>query len=246
MKSSHLAIFHRILILLAFPILVSAQPSLSPALEGYTFSYSILEVEPGNTELLESAKNELLADVSSSGGHIYATWVATEKPSDAPFAGLSNNQLGLMIAWDNDAVRRIETFNIALRSIDDVSVVSNRLFTAVYLPAGLEVPTRDGFYVHREERYSTEDVIDAVRLSQEAWVTWEPHWGVLVIGLFREMDNSTESVNLNRIVWYPSYEAWLETRNFAEDMESATRFRERRSMLIPGSGIAIATDRSEP
>lgn len=87
---------------------------------------------------------------------------------------------------------------------------------------------------------------DAVRLSREAWVTWEPHWVVLVIGLFREINSSAEAVNLNRIVWYPSYEVWLETRNTTEDMASAVRFRERQGMLIPGSGVAIATGRLIP
>ena len=84
-----------------------------------------------------------------------------------------------------------------------------------------------------------------MRLSKEAWVTWEPHWGVTVIGLFREI-NDTDYANLNRIVWYPSYDGWLETRKFTEDMESAVRFRERRGLLIPGSGVAIATDRVLP
>ena len=148
-----------------------------------------------------------------------------------------------MLAWSNDALEKAKAFENALHSINGVSLVSSRLFEAVYLPAGLEVPTTEGFYVHREEKYSLDDVSDAVRLSQEAWVTWEPHWGVLVIGLFREINSPTEAVNLNRIVWYPSYEAWLGSRNVTEDMESAVRFRERRSLLIPGSGVAIATGR---
>jgi hypothetical protein len=91
-----------------------------------------------------------------------------------------------------------------------------------------------------------EDVENAFRLSREAWVTWEPHWGVKVVGLFREIGDTSEIVNLNRIAWYPSYDAWLATRNFLEDMESAVRFRERRTLLVPGSGIAIATDRMLP
>jgi len=108
------------------------------------------------------------------------------------------------------------------------------------------LPTEEGFYVHREEKYREADFRDAVRLSQEAWQTWEPHWGVKVIGLFRELQADTSFSNLNRIVWYPSYDAWLDTRNFDQDPESARRFAERRQLLIPGSGIAIATDRSIP
>ena len=101
--------------------------------------------------------------------------------------------------------------------------------------------------MHREAKYKLENVNEAVRLSKEAWETWEPHWGVTVIGLFREIGITADFANLNRIVWYPSYDAWLDTRN-NDDMESANRFRQRRSLRIPGSdsGIAIATDRIVP
>ena len=120
------------------------------------------------------------------------------------------------------------------------------MFVPVYLSDGLNVPTGKGFYVHREERYANEDWETAVRLSREAWRTWEPAWGTRVTGLFREVPGKPDSVNLNRIVWYASYEAWLDTRNFQAEEESARRFRERRQLLIEGSGIAIATDLSVP
>lgn len=83
--------------------------------------------------------------------------------------------MGLMLAWSNKTLKLVETFNDTLQSIDGVTIVSSRLFEAVYLTARLDVPTTVGFYVHREEKYSLEDVRDAVRLSQEAWITLEPH-----------------------------------------------------------------------
>ena len=229
------------------PVFVYAQSSpQTNILQNYTFSYSIVEAESETVGLLELARNEILSEATLNGGIAYATWVSVEKPADAPFAGLSDNQMGLMLAWPNDALQQVDALNKALQSIDSVRTVSSRLFEAIYLPAGLSVPTMGGFYVHREEKYKLENVDEAVRLSKEAWETWEPHWGVTVIGLFREIGITADFANLNRIVWYPSYDAWLDTRNFTEDMESANRFRQRRSMLIPGSGIAIATDRMLP
>lgn len=243
MKNFYLSTSFRLLVLFILPVSAFAQPSLPTALEGYTFSYSIIEVDASDVELLESARNELVLAATSTGGIEYATWVAADKPVDAPFAGLSNNQMGLMLAWSDDNLEQAEAFNDALQSLEGVTIVSSRLFEAVYLSDGLQVPTAEGFYVHREEKYSFDDVSEAVRLSQEAWVTWEPYWGALVIGLFREINSSADAVNLNRIAWYPSYAAWLNTRNFSEDIESSVRFTERRGLLVPGSGIAIATAR---
>ena len=238
-----------LLALICFFLSVFVYAQSSPQtniLQNYTFSYSIVEAESETVGLLELARNEILSEATLNGGIAYATWVSVEKPADAPFAGLSDNQMGLMLAWPNDAPQQVDALNKALQSIDSVRTVSSRLFEAIYLPAGLSVPTMGGFYVHREEKYKLENVDEAVRLSKEAWETWEPHWGVTVIGLFREIGITADFANLNRIVWYPSYDAWLDTRNFTEDMESANRFRQRRSMLIPGSGIAIATDRMLP
>ena len=227
-----------LLVALFLPVLAYSQP----AMENTTFSYSIFEADSESSEVLESARDEILSRVIALGGSNYATWVSVSKPSDAPFAGLNANQLGLMFAWPNELLGRIDVLEEVLQAADSVTTVSNRLFEAIYLPAGLTVPTGEGFYVHREEKYSLDDVDQAERLSREAWVTWEPRWGVTVIGLFRELGIDEDFDNLNRIVWYPSFDAWLQTRS-NDDTESANRFRQRRGLLIPGSGIAIATDR---
>ncbi|PCJ23719.1 MAG: hypothetical protein COA96_11245 [SAR86 cluster bacterium] len=230
------------------PAFIYAQSSVQSAvMQNYTFSYSIVEAETESVEFFELARNEILSKAPLNGGIIYALWMPAEKSADAPFAGLSVNQMGLMLAWPNDALQQVDALNQALQSIDSVATVSTRLFEAIYLPAGLSVPTMGGFYVHREAKYKLEDVDEAVRLSIEAWETWEPHWGVTVIGLFRELGITADFANLNRIVWYPSYDAWRATRN-NDDVESANRFRQRRGLRIPDSdsGIAIATDRILP
>lgn len=235
------------LLSLASSCIVAAQDSpLTPVLQSHVFSYTLVEVNSAEAAALESTADEIVALATISGAVDYARWTPAAKPADAPFAGLTDNQIVMMLAWPSAATAQLEDFSESLQNRNGLRVVSSRIFEAIYLPEGLEVPTGDGFYVHREEKYTLENVSDAVRLSQEAWVTWEPHWGVKVIGLFRELGGAEDSDNLNRIVWYPSHSAWLETRNFAQDMESAARFRQRRTMLIPGSGVAIATDRYQP
>ncbi|MFK7863575.1 MAG: hypothetical protein AB8B95_05025 [Pseudohongiellaceae bacterium] len=227
-----------------FPNSLLAQSSLiSNVIEDYNFSYSVMEVGHNNSEVLEQARQIVLSAAAEHKALHYATWSSVEKPVDAPFAGLLSNQMGLMVAWPKETTVSIEVLDDVLGSLDSVSMVSNRLFEAIYLPAGLNVPTKTGFYVHREEEYLVENVDEAVRLSKEAWVTWEPYWKVRVIGLFRELGLTDGYENLNRIVWYPSFDDWSRTRNFAEDKESASRFRQRRTLLKQGSGLAIATNR---
>ncbi len=229
-----------------FPPLVVAQPSRDPF--DYEFTYSVLDTNSQAAGVLQALQSEVLPAIHQSGSITYAIWqpFREEKPDNAPFAGLADNQLGLMLAWPANAAQAIPSLEDALSSLDGVTEISSRVFVPVYLSDGLSVPTGNGLYVHREERYANEHVDDAVRLSREAWRTWEPAWGVRVTGLFREAPGEPDSVNLNRIVWYPSYEIWLDTRDFQTDPESARRFSERRQLLIEGSGVAIATDRLVP
>lgn len=212
----------------------------------HTFSYSIIDTSIATDALVQTLQRDLLPTILEPEEKVFAIWLPVAKPDDAPFAGLALNQVGLMIAWPTRTVPAIAALDLALSSQNGVTKVSTRMFEPVYLADGFNIPTAAGFYVHREEHYSNADVREAIRLSQEAWVTWEPAFGVKVIGLFREVSDNPDFVNLNRIAWYPSYEGWLDTRNTTTDPESARRFRDRRQLLIEGSGIAIATDRVLP
>ena len=150
-----------------------------------------------------------------------------------------------MLAWPPEKVRG-DLLDSALRALDGVGAVTTRTFDTIYLADGLHVPTGQGFYVHREERYRPENVNEVVRLSREAWKTYEPAFGMRVIGLFRERVDSADVAKLLRIAWYRSFEAWTESRQFQRDPESMQRFLERSRMELDGSGVAIATDRAVP
>ena len=180
-----------------------------------------------------------------AGATLYSVWLPVELPEGAPFAGLSDAQLSLMLAWPEQGAR-VEVLDSELRGLDGVGTVTTRTFDPIYLAEGLRVPTERGFYVHREDRYRPEDVDEAVRLSKEAWETFEPTFGARVTGLFRERLDSTDVAQLLRIVWYRSHEGWIESRDPERDPESRRRFRERRQFRLEGSGVAIATDRAIP
>ena len=231
-----------LLLLMPFSGQARAQ-SQSPGLE---FSYSLIDVEIPVESVIQQLYENLLPEVTSSGTSLFAIFTPVTKPGDAPFAGLATNQLVLMLAFTGDAAAQLPELESKLLALAGVKTVASKLYQPVYLPDGPRIVTGAGFYVHRDEHYALADLDEAVRLSREAWRTWEPAFGVKIAGLFREMPDLDGIVRLNRIAWYPSYEVWLDTRNFEKDPESQQRFAERRQYLIPGSGIAVATDRALP
>ena len=178
-----------------------------------------------------------------TGAEPYSVWLPVALDDDAPFVGLSDTQLAVMLAWPEASVGA-DVLDKAVTALDGVAAVHTRTLVPLYLAAGLRVPTGQGFYVHREERYRPADVNEVVRLSEEAWETWEPAWGARVTGLYRERPDVSDQARLLRIVWYPSHERWIETRESERDPESRERFVARRQLQLEGSRVAIATNRA--
>ena len=141
---------------------------------------------------------------------------------------------------------QISRLDSTLRALDGVTAVTSRTFVPIYLTEGLTVPTCAGFYVHREELYREGDVAEVVRLTHGIRETMEPFFGIRVTGLFRESPDSADVARLTRIVWYPSFEVWIESRDFSRIPEAlrAVRARGQLQLRLEGSGVAIATDRA--
>jgi hypothetical protein len=219
------------------------------------FTYSIIETTSETVAVLSQVQARIVPMMVNVGATLYSVWLPTHSPEGAlspdqrlqrlggGFAGLDDSQLGLMLAWPQDKVRR-DMLECTLRALDGVGAVTTRIYDPIYLSDGLNVPTGRGFYVHREERYRPGDVDEVIKLSKEAWKTYEPTFGMRVIGLFRERYDSADVARLLRIAWYRSSEAWSESRDFQRDPESMQRLIKRARLELEGSGVAIATDRA--
>jgi len=219
------------------------------------FTYSIIDLTSDRAAVIALLEARVMPTVMEAGAKPYSVWLPLEVTEEAlrralssaggartPFTPLGEAQLGLMLAWSGQGVQ-VEVLDSALMDLDGVEAVTTRTFDPIYLAAGLRVPTGPGFYIHRESRNRAEDVADVVRLSEEAWETFELTFGARVTGLFRERTDSDDVARLLRIVWYRSLEGWLESRG-NRDPESRQRFMERNRMRLEGSGVAIATDRA--
>ena len=225
------------------PIGTLGQGTTPPDPLNHVFTYSIIETEAAPTNLLPSIKKTMTPILDDAGATLYSVWVPVRMPDSAPFEGLTATQLALMAAWPDQDIQ-ISALDATLTALDGVSRVTTNILIPIYLAESLAVPTEAGFYVHREELYHPLDVNEAVRLSQEAWKTWESTFGTRVTGLFREQSDSIEVASLLRIVWYRSFDGWLDSRDAARDPEARRRFAARRLLQLEGSGVAIATDRA--
>ena len=208
----------------------------------HRFTYSIVQTIATPTSLIDSINAAINSILIDAGGTLYATWTPSEKPESAPFEGLGESQLALMVAWSGQDPP-FSTLDSTLAALDGISEVKTDILVPIYLAEGLRVPTDAGFYVHREEIYQPRDVDEVVRLSTEAWATWESTFGTRVTGLFRQSGNPGNVARLLRIVWYRSYDGWVDSRDRERDPEAQRRFAARRLLQLDGSGIAIATNR---
>lgn len=206
----------------------------------YTYTnFSVVNSEGMPAEGVQAAVDLVAAE---SGGSVYAIWNSVVLADDAPFNGLVENDFIAMLSFDSGSTSLVDRVDSLFKENTRIVEPVTKLYHAVDLRVSGPVSTPKGFYVHRDEHYPIDAMNTAVSLSQRAWTTWEDYWQVKVVGLFRQVDDEQGVAKLNRIVWYPSYEVWQSTRNNT-DAQSRDRFRERRQLLIEGSGVAVATNR---
>jgi hypothetical protein len=219
----------------------NAQDSDSgPDTQFYTYTnFSVVSSESMSAEGIQAAIDLVAAE---AGGSVYAIWNSVVLADDAPFNGLVENDVIAMLSFDSGSTSVVDRLDSLFKENTRIVGPVTKLYYSVDLRVSGTVSTPKGFYVHRDEHYPIDAMNTAVSLSQRAWMTWEDYWQVKVVGLFRQVDDEQGVAKLNRIVWYPSYEVWQSTRNNT-DAQSRERFRERRQLLIEGSGVAVATNR---
>ena len=218
--------------------------------DGHVFTYTTIDRTPDSDGVLTLLESTVLPTLAEAGAAPYSIWLPpgnldAAQASDSDrfgrgFAGLGDEQLGVMLAWP-EADLDVQALDDALSAVEGITAVATLTYDPLYLADGLQVPTGRGFYVHREERYQPEDAPEAVRLSRAAWETWEPAWGTIVAGVFQERGEPADVARLVRIVWYRDFQHWVTTRQ--GEPESRRFFRARSELQLEGSGVAIATDR---
>ena len=196
------------------------------------FSYSVLTSISGRgVDLLEELNSSVLPKLRKAGAQEYAIW-SRASDSNNDFEQIAEDKLVVMLRWNK--VKTVRLFE-ELEAMTGVSDVTTSLFELSLRGGDGSIETGTGFYIHRFERYLSEDVDEVLSLSEQAWVTWEPFWGGKVLGVWRDLEKVDESngiTRLMRIAWYRDYEHWQETREFWREPDSFELFLERLALRL--------------
>ena len=195
--------------------------------EEATLSYSVLTSRTGlGTDLVDELRDSTLPTLEAAGAVVYGLWAAAAE-HDENFTEISDSRVVVMLAW-----AEVETELLAAEfgALADVSTVQTRLWEPSL--RGDERPPGPGFYVHRFEQYPTEDLDEALSLSESAWVTSEPTFENLVVGVWQELEVNDGLVWTVRIAWYEDLNHWYDSRNFARDPESFLKFAQRALLQV--------------
>jgi len=106
-----------LLLCLSAPALAQTPSILAaPEAGGHIFSYTIIDADISAGELLVALQADVLSRIATRGATLYAVWTPAQKPIDAPFGGLANNQVGLMLAWAASPEQRVRTLGRGLKA----------------------------------------------------------------------------------------------------------------------------------
>lgn len=148
---------------------------------------------PGSASLLEHIETSVAGDLADQGASIYGTFTS--------LIGLASNELYLVTCGDNPvelphagfSIRRQITLSPTIRPVD-------------HTPR-----QKDGLYVFRWFWTAPGDVDEIVRLSDEAWTSFEKDFAAEIQGLFVEASDQPEQMLL--LTWYRDLSAWEESRH---------------------------------
>jgi hypothetical protein len=213
----------------------------APAAALHVFTYSEVRTRNDWAPALQAFRDQALPGIVEQGGLLVGVWHEVPLEDDAPFERLGPNELLVMIAWPDESVDGPSgRADRALNVLDEVIRVRTRSFRSTVRPERVSELSRPGFYVHRLGTFAPDDINEVIRLSVEAWQTFEPTFGAEVMGLFRETPDRDGTAQMLRIAWYRSYEGWQESRMFGRDPSSQERFRARGELRIDSEGYAGA------
>ena len=131
----------------------------------------------------------------------------------------------------------LKDFSAPLENI--VEIRQSEMLTSTVRPVDAKAPERPGLYVFRFFEALNENVEEIVRLSSEAWKSFEneENYEAEPQGLFCPSDLSEDAGRMLLVTWYDGLQSWQTSR---EPPEAARENFGRRRELTR-STVAIAT-----
>jgi hypothetical protein len=196
-------------------------------------TYELLRIKDTNSNgilnMVKTINTRILPEAGRSGYSLYGIFFG--------LFGLATNELYLMARRENGGP-----------SSDEISPLSKLIeehrfnlretfqFSPTVRPIEHSQRTRSGIYVFRWFDVFNRDVEEIVKLSDEAWVTFEGDFDSEVQGLFAEKDRSREQGKMLLLTWYRDLSVWETSRK--PSPEARERFLKRHKMTLESLPIA--------
>ena len=120
---------------------------------------------------------------------------------------------------------------------DGVEVLDEERLLPTARPTSTDRPTKEGLYVFRSMHTVAQHVEEIVRLSEQAWQTFERDGNYVAepVGLFKP-EGPDDRCAMWLLTWYDGFESWQRSRSPHPEAKSA--FIKRHSLLTSTSAIA--------
>jgi hypothetical protein len=153
------------------------------------------------------------------------------------FFGLTSNELYLM-ATREDKAPSSDGISSLTKLITDqnLNLRESYQLSPTVRPTEHATRTKAGIYVFRWFDVYNRDVDEIVKLSDEAWISFEGDFDSEVQGLFAENDRSREQGKMLLLTWYRDLSVWETSRK--PSPEAKERFLKRHSLTIETTAIA--------
>jgi hypothetical protein len=196
-------------------------------------TYELLRLKDTNSNsflnMVKTINTRILTEATGSGYSLYGIFFG--------LFGLSSNEL-FLIATREDIGPSSEGFTPLSNLIADhnFSLRESYLLTPTVRPTEHSMRTRGGIYVFRWFNILNRDVDEIVKLSDEAWVSFEGDFDSEVQGLFAEQDRSREQGKMLLLTWYRDLSVWETSRK--PSPEARERFQKRHKLTLETMAIA--------
>ncbi len=196
-----------------------------------TFCFTRLKGRERNWQpLAEHLASATLPQVDPLGIRCWGAW--------SGLFGIASNEIVLMTSAETN-VEHIALLNSRLADAPCL-IGEQHLLRATVRPNDTRPLTRPGLYVFRFFDVRNADVDEIVRLSSQAWMTFEATdaYRAEPQGLFCQSDRRAARGIMLLCTWYDGFESWQVSR--APPPEAADNFRRRHALTT--ATIAYATN----
>lgn len=151
--------------------------------------------------------------------------------------GLNSNELYIILHNPSGV-----SLQMLATAANDLSVLRATRLRATARPASFSPLAGSGLYVFRTFRVTPGSVDATVRLSRQAWETFETaaNYRAEPLGLFQELDHQNDQddqdENMLLLTWYDGFASWETSRK--PSAEAVDNFRQRSALTTRTGAIA--------